>query len=169
MLPPEEGPAPPITPLLHALIDPPVAPLLPGRVSATQLSALLFAHLLRGSPDSKALARAIVPPTDAALASANAGGFFVPADTSGGAAAPAPQPADDEDEPQTLLQILSEHLSLAFLARRRADTSEAEAREWDRLVVAYLSLLAQWLWEDPTSVREFLEAGALGMVSAGAR
>ena len=64
-----------------------------------------------------------------------------------------------------MLQILSEHLSLALLSRRRADTSEREAREWDRLIVGYLTLMIQWLWEDPVSVRQFLEAGALGMVS----
>ena len=79
----------------------------------------------------------------------------------------APPPVDDEpdaDEPQTLLQILSEHLSLAFLARARTDLPDKEAREWDRLCVGYLCLLIQWLWEDPAAVREFLEAGALGVV-----
>ncbi|KAI0278406.1 p115 like vesicle tethering protein [Russula aff. rugulosa BPL654] len=29
---------------------------------------------------------------------------------------------------------------------------------------AYLSLLSQWLWEDPRTVREFLEAGGLGVL-----
>ena len=74
-------------------------------------------------------------------------------------------PADEEpDEPQTLLQLLTEHLSLAFLSRAHADTNGRERREWDRLIVAYLALLAQWLWEDPKAVREFLEAGGLSMV-----
>ena len=81
------------------------------------------------------------------------------------AAVPGDEDADD-DAPQSLLQILSEHLSLAFLARARADIPDREAREWDRLCVGYLCLLIQWLWEDPPAVREFLEAGALGVVSA---
>ena len=90
----------------------------------------------------------------------------MPAD---GGPPPAAVPGDedtDDDAPQSLLQILSEHLSLAFLARARADIPDREAREWDRLCVGYLCLLVQWLWEDPPAVREFLEAGALGVVSA---
>ena len=75
------------------------------------------------------------------------------------------EPEDEPDEPQTLLQLLSEHLSLAFLARGRPDTPDPEVREWDRLIVGYLCLLAQWLWEEPGTVREFLEAGALSVVS----
>lgn len=90
--------------------------------------------------------------------------FFVPAD---GAPPTAPPQEDDleRDEPQSLLQIITENLSLALLSRSRADTSDREIREWDRLVVSYMSLLAQWLWEDPKSVRDFLEAGGLSVVS----
>ncbi|KAH9925704.1 p115 like vesicle tethering protein [Amylocystis lapponica] len=151
----------PITPLLDALIAPPLTPLRTTAVTSTHFAALLFAHLLRASPRAKTLARSIVP-APAASASAQ-GSFFVPAD---GGAPPAPEPdsASDVDEPQSLLQTLSEHLSLAFLARARADTPDREAREWDRLLVGYLTLLAQWLWEDARAVREFLEAGALGVL-----
>lgn len=169
MLPPPDAPTPPATPLLAALAAPPSSPDI-AFVASTQLAALLFAHLLRGAPDAKTLARALIPPTSLPDAGGSSGAFFVPADAPGTPGTPAsarsaaPAPDDDEDEPQTLLQTLSEHLSLAFLARRRADTSDADAREWDRLVVGYLCLLVQWLWEDPVSVREFLEAGALGMV-----
>ncbi|KAL6305123.1 p115 like vesicle tethering protein [Sparassis latifolia] len=154
--------AAPVTPLLYALIAPPSSPLNIPAVTSTHLAALLFSHLLRASPRAKAVARSIVPPT-ASSQSAQASSFFVPAD--GG-----PPPADtheeaaDVDEPQTLLQILSEHLSLAFLARGRPDTPDREAREWDRLLVGYLTLLVQWLWEDPRAVREFLEAGALSVL-----
>ena len=88
----------------------------------------------------------------------------MPAD--GGPPPPSADPAEEPDEPQTLLQILSEHLSLALLSRARPDLPDREAREWDRLCVGYLSLFVQWLWEDPAAVREFLEAGALGVVSA---
>lgn len=155
---------PPVTPLLHALIHPPTSPLDIASVTATHLATLLFADLVRFSARAKALARSIVP-QPLHSAPQNGGSFFVPAD----GAPPVPRvadevPPDEEDEPQSLLQIISEHLSLALLSRRRADTSEREAREWDRLIVGYLCLLAQWLWEDPATVRAFLEAGALGMV-----
>lgn len=72
---------------------------------------------------------------------------------------------DDDEPPQTLLQLLSENLSLAFLSRSHANSSDRDSREWDRLVVGYLCLLSQWLWEDPIAVRGFLEAGGLGVVS----
>ncbi|KZT69676.1 hypothetical protein DAEQUDRAFT_248604 [Daedalea quercina L-15889] len=156
--PPEPAPA---TPLLEALTAPHTTPLRISTVTATHMACLLFSHLLRVSTHTKTLARTIVPPS--ALPSARAGGsFYVPAD--GG---PPPQPEEEEpeqEEPQTLLQILGEHLSLAFLARGRADTSDREAREWDRLLVGYLTLLSQWLWEDPQAVKQFLEAGALGIL-----
>ncbi|KAH9920972.1 p115 like vesicle tethering protein [Fomitopsis serialis] len=122
------------------------------------LDALTAAHTapLRTSP--RAADRA-----PSALPSARAGGsFFVPAD--GSAPPPPPEEEPEQEEPQTLLQILSEHLSLAFLARGRADTSDREAREWDRLLVGYLTLLSQWLWEDPQATKQFLEAGALGIL-----
>ncbi len=157
---------PPVTPLLQALIAPPTSsPLDIAAVTRTHLATLLFADLVRFSSRAKALARSIFPPQHLNNSQDSGGSFFVPAD--GGpppaAAAPEPEP-EDEDEPQSLLQIISEHLALALLSRRRADTSEKEAREWDRLIVGYLCLLAQWLWEDPPTVRAFLEAGALGMV-----
>ncbi|KZT05438.1 uncharacterized protein LAESUDRAFT_727084 [Laetiporus sulphureus 93-53] len=156
--PPEHTP---VTPLLYALTMPHNAPLNITAVTSTHFATLLFAHLLRASSHCKTLARSIVPHVAGSTAQ-NQGSFFVPAD--GG---PPPAPPEEEpeaEEPQTLLQILSEHLSLAFLARGRADTPNREAREWDRLLVGYLTLLAQWLWEDPAAVREFLEAGALGVL-----
>lgn len=154
---PESAPA---TPLLDALTASHTAPLQVGSVTSTHMACLLFSHLLRASTHAKTLARSIIPP---GAQPERGGSFYVPAD-----GAPPPPPPEEEpepDEPQTLLQILSEHLSLAFLARGRADTSDREAREWDRLLVGYLTLLSQWLWEDPQAVRQFLEAGALGIVS----
>jgi hypothetical protein len=153
--------APPITPLLHALTSPPSAAhaLNLASETSTHLAALLFSHLLRSSPRVKSSARLIIP----SPVPAPEGSFFVPAD---GAPPPAPPPeSDDEEPPQTLLQVLTENLSLAFLSRSRADTSDRESREWDRLVVGYLCLLSQWLWDDPKSVREFLDAGGIGVVS----
>ncbi|PSS32164.1 hypothetical protein PHLCEN_2v2072 [Hermanssonia centrifuga] len=152
---------PPMTPLLQALIIPPASPLEIAAVTSTHLATLLFSDLLRFSSRAKTVARKIYPQPPSS--SQDTGSFFVPAD----GAAPAIHVSDevpDDDEPQSLLQILSEHLSLALLSRRRADTSEREAREWDRLIVGYLCLLIQWLWEDPAAVRDFLEAGALGML-----
>lgn len=149
-----------MTPLLYALTTVPVSPLNVLSVTSTHFAALLFSHLLRFSPRAKILARSIVPQSGASTQSNSS--FFVPAD--GGQPPAPPEDDDDGDAPQTLLQILSEHLSLAFLARGRADLPDREAREWDRLCVGYLCLLIQWLWEDPPAVREFLEAGALGVV-----
>lgn len=157
----------PITPLLFALITPPASPLNVSSVTSTHLACLLFATLLRNSSRAKATARTIVPQSPSQ--SQSGGDFFVPADGAppGGAGrTPAEPELDEQDEPQTLIQILSEHLSLAFLARGRPDTPGPEVREWDRLIVGFLCLLAQWLWEDPAAVREFLEAGALSVVSA---
>ncbi|TBU27873.1 p115 like vesicle tethering protein [Dichomitus squalens] len=155
----QPGSQAPVTPLLYALTTVPVSPLNIPSVTSTHFATLLFAHLLRASPRAKLTARSIVP--QASAQGGGGGAFFVPADGD------APPPADDEaeaDEPQTLLQILSEHLSLAFLTRVRTDLPDKEAREWDRLCVGYLCLLIQWLWEDPAAVREFLEAGALGVL-----
>jgi intracellular protein transport protein USO1 len=162
--PPESGPAPPVTPLLRALITPPSTPPDLASFTSTQFASLLFASLLRGAPDAKALARDIVPPRLDAHAESG-GQFFVPADASGAPPPPpAPVPVEDEDEPQPLLAILSEHLSLALLQRAKPETSSSDSRLWDRLVAGYLALLSQWLWDDAASVREFLNAGALGML-----
>ncbi len=90
---------------------------------------------------------------------ASYGRIFVPP------APPLEKDNDDEDDSQTLLQNVTENLSLGLLSRSRANTSDRDAREWDRYVVGYLCLLSQWLWEDPKSVREFLNAGGLGVVS----
>jgi intracellular protein transport protein USO1 len=137
-----------------------------ANVSSVQFAAVLFAHLLRHAPQCKSLARKIVPPPLTPLpASSTAGGaFFVPAD---GAPSTVPESAskeEAEDGPQSLLALLAEHLSLAFLQRSRAGLAPRETREADRIICAYLSLLTQWLWEDPRAVREFLEAGGLGVL-----
>ncbi len=147
-------------PLLHALSAPPTNPLDPADVTSTHIAALMFSHLLRGSSRAKSacLVIPIIPPV------AEESSFFVPAD----GAPPAPpleKDNDDDDDSQTLLQNVTENLSLGLLSRSRANTSDRDAREWDRYVVGYLCLLSQWLWEDPKSVREFLNAGGLGVVS----
>ncbi|KAI0302467.1 p115 like vesicle tethering protein [Multifurca ochricompacta] len=169
MLPPEKtepSAHSPVTPLLFGLVIPPSSPLDRANVSSVQFAAVLFAHLLRHAPNCKSLARKIVPPPLTPLpASLTAGGtFFVPADGDP-PHGPEPVPKDDtEDGPQSLLALLTEHLTLAFLQRSRAELAPREAREADRIICVYLSLLAQWLWEDPHAVREFLEAGGLGVL-----
>lgn len=158
----------PVTPLLFGLVIPPGTPLDRVNTSSVQFAAIIFAHLLRHSPHCKTLARQIVPPplTPLPAPSTESGAFFVPAD--GGppppVAADPPPKEDPEDDPQSLLSLLTEHLSLAFLQRSRAGLAPRETREADRIICAYLSLLAQWLWEDPRAVREFLEAGGLGVL-----
>ncbi|KAF9550619.1 hypothetical protein CPC08DRAFT_674800, partial [Agrocybe pediades] len=165
MVPQEDSDHPqhsPKTPLLHALALAPntSAVLDPADVISTHLATLMFAHLLRSSPRAKAAARLIVPgPLQPTGASSS---FFVPAD--GGPPPEAVPEEPEDDELQTLLQILTENLSLALLSRSRANTSDREAREWDKYVVGYLCLLSQWLWEDSKSVKDFLDAGGLGVL-----
>lgn len=135
-------------------------------VSSVQFATVLFGHLLRHAPYCKDLARKIIPRplTSLPVTPVAGGAFFVPAD---GEPPPPPEPsekADAEDAPQNLLALVTEHLSLAFLQRSRTELAPREAREVDRVICAYLSLLAQWLWEDPRAVREFLEAGGLGVL-----
>ncbi len=132
------------------------------------MASILFSHLIRSSPQAKLLARTIKPGPLSSLPVQAANDFFVPAD--GAPAAPAaPEPVDDDEPPQTLLQILSENLSLALLSRSRENLSERESRDWDKLIIAYMCLLSQWLWEDPGSVRDFLDAGGMSVVSTTAR
>ncbi|KNZ72368.1 General vesicular transport factor [Termitomyces sp. J132] len=147
---PAEGPSmcssgpTPVIPLLHALVAPPntTSALDSASVTSTHFATLIFSHLLRYSSRAKALARAIMPSPVSNLSDPSAGSFFVPAD---GAHPPPPPEEEDDEPPQSVLQTLNR-----------------EAREWDRLVVGYLCLLSQWLWEDPQSVREFLDAGGFG-------
>ena len=152
----------------------PDAPLNPTQTRSTQFASLLFSSLLRGSTRAKQLARNIQPqlvlPPDV---NSTGGNFFVPADgptvaSSSVTAQVVHQQDPDDDPPQPLLPLLTEHLSLCLLSRARAVESDEEdergVREWNKLIVGYLVLLSQWLWEEPGSVREFLENGGMGMV-----
>ena len=152
-----------ITPLLHCLIIPNNPPLDIAAISSTQFASLIFAHLIRRTPRAKATARQIVPPSGDVPASGG-DSLFVPADSSGSAP---PPPPEDEDDPLPLMQILTEHLSLAFISRPKmqvGDSPTRETREWDRVIINYICLLVQWLWDDPKSVRAYLEAGGLTLV-----
>ncbi|KIY46130.1 hypothetical protein FISHEDRAFT_47744 [Fistulina hepatica ATCC 64428] len=173
MLPPEEitfkfivnsgsEAHPPITPLLQALTLPP--DVAPTNMNSIQMAMLLFSHLVRSSSRAKAIARKITPTAAPPPGLSSGSQFFVPADGGPPPGPPEETHEDTDEPPQALIPLLSEHLSLALLSRARADTSDRESREWDHLVVAYLSLLAQWLWEDPAAVRDFLDAGGMGVL-----
>ena len=132
-------------------------------ITSTQFASLVFAHLIRGAPRARAAALQIVPPPADGPTSGE-GHIFVPADNGGSAP---PPPPEDEDEPLPLMQILTEHLSLAFISRPKMEVGDSptrETREWDRIIINYICLLVQWLWNDPKSVRAYLEAGGLTLV-----
>lgn len=150
-----------ISPLLHSLCLSPTSPLNIADVTSIHLATVLFTRLLSGSPRAKTIARSIKPHSNLPQTPSQ-GQFFVPADGTPSAAS-LPE-VDEEDAPQSLLHLFSENLSLCFLSRSRTE-DELEEREWNRLIVGYICLLAQWLWGDPKAVREFLEAGGLGTVS----
>ncbi|KAI5119824.1 hypothetical protein M0805_004759 [Coniferiporia weirii] len=172
MLPSDDPSAPRPSPaLLQSLAGTLSSPLDTLEARSIHLASLLFASLIRSSSRCKQLARLIKPSTITTQgAEAQQQQFFVPADgaraDTSRSKAPATEEVDDEDPPQSLLVVLAEHLSLAFLSRAHAVTAETEreTREWDRLLVLYLALLAQWLWEEPKAVREFLENGGIGML-----
>jgi hypothetical protein len=156
--------SPPLPPLLHALISPSCSPLDIVDLTSTHFSALLFAHLLRSSRKAKSLALSITPPS---LPTNQESNPSPPIAADGDPSPPIPPGADgsnEHDPPRSLLEILTENLSLSLLARSRANTSERESRDHDRLVIAYVSLLSQWLWEDPHAVRQFLDVGGFGLV-----
>lgn len=160
MLPPQQSSeVPMISPLLHSLCLSPSSPLNIADVTSTHLATLLFAHLLVGSPRAKTAARSIKPSSSIPGETSGPGTLFVPADNN--TPAPTHPEEDEEDAPQSLLHLFSENLSLCFLSRSRAE-NDREEREWNRLIVGYICLLAQWLWDDPKATREFLDAGGLG-------
>ncbi|KAL4068742.1 p115 like vesicle tethering protein [Scleroderma yunnanense] len=157
--------APPVSPLLYALCLPPSTSLDVANITATHFATLLFSHLLISSPQSKALARSIKPSFPTSSTAGSQGQFFVPADGVPSSTNVLESQSEDEDAPQSVLQLLSENLSLCFLSRSRVDPAkDKEAREWDRLIISYLALLIQWLWEDPKAVREFLDASGLNVL-----
>ena len=151
--------------LLSALSTLPSTPLGPATATRLHFACLAFSCLFRGPPNHsttspKAIARGLGSSPVSALT--GGGQFFVPAD---GGPPPSLTLEEAEDEPpSSLLQLLTEHLSLTMLARGRAGEDEGEARAWDRVIVGYLVLLCTWLWEDQKSVRVFLEGGGIGVV-----
>ena len=164
--------------IMNAIVETP----LPGRpVEPYRIlfACLLMAHLIRGSEKAKTAAREIkIPP-------AGAGG---PAGESGDIHEHAIMD-DDDEEHETLLQVVVGNLMLA--QREQADCANRAAKEgtgpggvpgrhlgtgvaggiseeeadWNRVMVGYLVLLCTWLWESPKTVRAFLEESDLQVVS----
>ncbi|KAG9057789.1 hypothetical protein FS842_004161 [Serendipita sp. 407] len=156
--------------LLYGIQTLPTSPLSSTVATRLQFACLLFSSLFHGPPNHsstspKAIARAIggsSPPQGA-----SGGSFFVPADNPAPSAPTATLKAteeDEEDPPSSLLQLLTEHLSLSMLARAKVIDDAIESRLWDKIIVGYLVLLSTWLWEDPKSIRIFLEAGGIGVL-----
>jgi hypothetical protein len=159
--------------ILHgAIITFPSSPLTSKLAARLQFACLLFAAFFHGPPNHsntspKAISRGLGSQSNTSTSTTDTGSFFVPAD-----GAPPPSSTgnvdlaegEDDEPPSSLLQLLTEHLSLSLLARSKVGDDILEARSWDKVIVAYLVLLATWLWEDPKSVRIFLEGGGIGVV-----
>lgn len=116
----------------------------------------------------KALAQQIIPSYITQQNTSSQGNYFVPADGEGPPNQNQQNEPENDDRQQTLLQTLTEHMTLSFLSRSRAleQGDSREEREWDRIIVGYLVLLSQWLYDNPVGVREFLDEGGLSIVSA---
>ncbi|SCV68561.1 BQ2448_682 [Microbotryum intermedium] len=104
-------------------------------------ACLLFSHLIMGSETSKEFARKIYFTGD----DAEPGGY------------------GDEEERATLVSILVGNLMMA----QREQVQSANAGfgpdrdlEWSRVMVGYLMVLSLWLWDSPTTVKEFLSEGS---------
>lgn len=124
----------------------------------TLISALLFAHLIRGSETAKDLARRLL-----FGGSGNVVGQADASKAKGG--------NDEDDEQSTLIQVLVGNFTMALRehgeATRRergagaASKSQVHGRQgspadWTRVQVGYLIVLSTWFWESRASVEEFL-------------
>lgn len=151
--------------LLSALTELPTSPLSPQVTNRIHLAALLFSTFFNHSHTMKNMAQQIVPGLLIQQNISATGSYFTPADV--GSNQGQPNESETQDRHQTLLQTLTEHMTLSFLSRSRAveQGDSREEREWDRNIVGYLVLLSQWLYDSPAAVREFLDAGGLSVVS----
>lgn len=113
-------------------------------------ATILLTSLIRSSEKCKKAAQKIVPSNHPT-----------------GLGEAAQQGVEDDDPPQTLLATLVGSVALALRSRSQAKEqgSTEEIVEWDRVIVAYLSLLCIWGWDYPEGVKDVLEeGGALGVV-----
>ncbi|PVG02529.1 hypothetical protein CPB86DRAFT_697194 [Serendipita vermifera] len=156
--------------ILTSICTLPESPLSSTTAARLQMTCLLFAAFFHGPPNHsntspKAIARGLSGSPAPGNPAESQGNFFVPADGNMPKAGEANTVDEDDNEPpSSLLQLLTEHLSLSMLARSKVADDAIESRLWDKVVVAYLILLSTWLWEDPKSVRIFLEAGGIGVL-----
>lgn len=142
----------------------PEAPLSPQSSYRHVFASALFSSILRPSDKAKRIAGGIIPARLFLDANAN--------NTSGGSGKstpipPALVPDDDEDPPQSLLCTLVGSVTLALRSRGQAveEGSVAGVMEWDRVLIAYLSLLSVWCWGWEEGVKDVLEeGGALSVV-----
>lgn len=105
-------------------------------------SCLLFSHLLLHSEAAKAAARKIY--------------FSGDEDEPGGL-------IGDEEDRASLISIIVGNLMMA--QREQAMSANAGAGPekglmWSRVMVGYLIVLSIWLWESPSSVKDFLSEGS---------
>lgn len=114
-------------------------------------AATMLCYILQGSETSKEFARRVC---------LNAEGRCV-------ADAAVPSHTDD-DEPATLVHVVVGNLAMALRENSEAVRRERAAQasssntstDWTKVIVGYLTLLAVWLWESPTSIADFLSESA---------
>ena len=122
------------------------------------IASILFAHLVKGSDSAKKLVRNIAVDHEGKVSSRNLKDGEEP----------------DEDDPRSgLLQVIMSNFTMAI--REQADavrkdrsatasggvaTGSSAAADWTRVLVGYLILLATWLWDSPSSIRDFLQESA---------
>lgn len=152
--------------LLSSLTTLPTSPLSLQVANHIHLSALVLASFFDHSYTVKSLAQHIIPSYVTQQNPSTQGNYFVPADGGGPPNQNQQLEPESDDRQQTLLQTLTEHMTLSFLSRSRAveQGDSREEREWDRIIVGYLVLLSQWLYENPVGVREFLDEGGLSIL-----
>ncbi|WFD34949.1 type I protein arginine methyltransferase [Malassezia cuniculi] len=112
------------------------------------IATMILAALLRGSETAKEFVHRITVGAD-------------------GQCTIAPQEST-EDEPTLLIQQVIGSVAMAFrslaeaVRRERAGETDTgnSATDWTRVITAYLSLLAEWLWHSPLSVGDLLAESA---------
>lgn len=120
------------------------------------ISAMLFAHLIRGSDTAKNEARTLQYGSDGTVTVSQT---------------PDQSQTEDDDDRNSLIQVLVGNLTMAQRehgeATRRergaGSTSKAQTHagagsplDWTRIQIGYLIVLSTWLWESPAAVSEML-------------
>ncbi|PWN37075.1 uncharacterized protein FA14DRAFT_159287, partial [Meira miltonrushii] len=122
------------------------------------ISALLFAHLVRGSDTAKDMARGLLFGADGKVVDH----IDVKKTT-----------LDEDDERSTLIQLIIGNLTMALREHGEATRRERGAgvsasksqihgqsgspTDWARIQIGYLIVLITWIWESPAAVAELLK------------